>query len=106
MPLEIVPESTSKTYQEQVAMLPPSYEVPCAIEEVMKHILYYRKNSIYINLSRWGRCQDITSGSYRARIGDFGKDGLCVGDYLDSDRYYKVGVAASRKVPNLKILKH
>jgi len=49
MPLEIVPNSTSKTYQEQLAMLPTDYKVSLAIEEVTKEILYYRKNGIFLN---------------------------------------------------------
>jgi hypothetical protein len=43
MPLDNIPNSTSKTYREQVAILPPEYEVPFAVEDVTKNILYYKK---------------------------------------------------------------
>jgi len=102
MPLAIVSGSESKTYEEQVAMLPQSdYEVPTACEEVTKDILYYRKNGICLNPSRWGRTQAVTSNGYRVGIGGFGdgfgESGLGVGRYWDGFRDYYVGLAASRK---------
>ena len=97
MPLEIVPNSTDKTYKEQVAMLPADYKVPMAIEEVTKDILYYRKNGIYLNPSRWGRCQDVTSGGGRVGVGGFGAGGLGVRGYWDGIRSDSIGLAASRK---------
>lgn len=97
MPLEIVPSSTNKTYQEQVAMLTQDYEVPNAIEEVTKSILYYRKNGIRLNQSRWSRCQDVTSVGYRVNVGHFGESGLHVNSHWDGHRHSYIGVAASRK---------
>ena len=49
MPQEIVQGSPGKSFEKQVAMLPPDYEAPFAVEETVKHILYYRKNGIYLN---------------------------------------------------------
>jgi len=97
MPLEIVPNSTDKTYQEQTAMSPKEYEVPLAIEEVTKLILYYRKNGIYLNSANWGRCQDVPSDGYRVHVGRFGRDGLGVGSDWDGYRLCSIGLAASRK---------
>jgi hypothetical protein len=97
MPLEIIPKSTDKTYQEQVAMLPAEYEVPLAIEEITKLILYYKRNGIYLNQMRWGRCRDVTSGGGRVNVGLFDLDGLSVGDWWDGHRDYNLGLAASRK---------
>lgn len=97
MPLEIVPNSTDKSYQEQTAMLPKEYEVPLAIEEVTKLILYYRKNGIYLNPTNWGRCHDVTSGGRRVPVGYFDSDGLHVGYWWAAYRTYPFGLAASRK---------
>ncbi len=97
MPLEIVPKSEDKTYDDQKAMLPQDYEVPTAIAEVTKDILYYRKNGIYLNPSRYGRCQAVTSGGYRVSVGRFDGSGLLVSDDWDDDRLSRIGVAASRK---------
>lgn len=97
MPLEILPNSTNKTYQEQLVMLPADYEMPLAIEEVTKVILYYRKNGIYLNSGKYGRCQDVTSGGGHVGVGDFGSDGLFVNYDWDDVRVYYIGIAASRK---------
>jgi hypothetical protein len=99
MPLEIIPDSTEKTYQEQVAMLSTEYEVPLAIEEITKLILYYRKNGIYLNPTNYGRCQDVSSGGFRVRVGLFDSVGLDVDYWWGDDRNYFVGLAASRKFP-------
>lgn len=102
MPLQIVPDSESKTYQDQVAMLPAEYEVPFAIEEVTKDLLYHRKNGNFLNPSRYGRCQDVSSSGSRVRVGGFGSGGLGVGGWAVDDRSDGVGLAASRKFPNLE----
>ncbi len=96
MLIEIVPNSTDKTYQEQVAMLTADYEVPLAIEEVTKDLLYYRKNGIYLNPQRYGRCQDVSSDGCRVHVGYFDSGGLDVSFCWD-DLRYRIGVAASRK---------
>lgn len=102
MPLQIVPDSESKTYQDQVAMLPAEYEVPFAIEEVTKDLLYHRKNGTFLNPSRYGRCQDVSSSGYRVYVGLFGSYGLDVYYWTDGHRNGYVGLAASRKLPILE----
>ncbi|MBI4992073.1 MAG: hypothetical protein HZB99_02540 [Candidatus Harrisonbacteria bacterium] len=97
MPLEIVPNSESKTYQDQVAMLPQGYEVPTAVEEVLKDILYYRKNGIYLNPTRYARTTDVTSDGYRVVVGFFDGDGLFVFRGWDDGRGGSLGLGASRK---------
>ncbi len=98
MLLEIVPNSTNKTFQEQTAMLPADYEVPLAIEEVTKLILYRRKNSVFLNRLEHGRCQDTIFGCYPVSVGGFSSRGFHITRYWDSGFYYGVGLAASRKL--------
>lgn len=53
-----------RSYREQrIAMLPREYEVPRAIEEVTKAILYHRKSSEQLHLGVSGMCRDATIGS-------------------------------------------
>lgn len=99
MPLEILPNSTNKTYQEQVAMLSAEYEMPLAIEETTKDILYYCKNGIYLNPTSYGRCQDVASDGYRVYVGDFDSKGLIIDLWSDGSRSGGIGLAASRKFP-------
>lgn len=97
MPLEIIPNSTDKTFEQQKAMLPADYGVPLAIEEVTKHTLYYKKNGIYLNQTKYGRCQDISSDGSRVYVGCSASDGLDVYDWVDfADDV--VGLASVRKV--------
>ena len=102
MLLEIVPNSTNKTFQEQTAMLPADYEVPLAIEEVTKLILYRRKNSVFLNRLEHGRCQDTIFGCYPVSVGGFSSRGFHITRYWDSGFYYGVGLAASRKLWTLR----
>lgn len=102
MPLEIVPKSEYKTYPDQVAMLPTEYEVPFAVEEVTKDLLYHRKNGTFVNGSRYARCQDVSSSGSRVDVGGFGSQGLGVSGWTGGHRDDDVGLAASRKLPSLK----
>ncbi len=103
---EIVPGSTGKTPEEQVAMLAaeyPQYEVPTTIAEVTKDILFYRRTGKRSNPSRWAACSERTVKTSRVGAGDvscvgnFDGDGLYV-SYWHGFRYGFVGVGASLKV--------
>ena len=98
MLLEVIPNSSNKTYPEQITMLPIGYEAPQAIEEVTKSILYYQKNGIFLNPIMYGRCRDITSDGLCVSVGHFNWEGLgisnCQGGYRDPI----IGIAASRKI--------
>jgi hypothetical protein len=97
--LEIVPESESKTTQEQQAMLPAEYELPLAIEETFKSFHCFRKTGNYLNPKRYARCQDLSSGGYRVYVGSFNSDGFIVFNFSDDDSGGILGAGASRKVP-------
>ncbi|MDD5032693.1 MAG: hypothetical protein PHC85_01035 [Candidatus Pacebacteria bacterium] len=103
---DIVPDSTSKKPEEQVAMLPEGYEVPTTIAETTKDILVFRKTGNRPNSSRWAACTErivktdkVAAGSVGgvSCVGGFGEDGLRVGGW-DGDRGYGVGVGASRRL--------
>ena len=98
----IIPDSTSKTPEEQVAMLPPEYEVPSTIAEVTKDILVFRKTDVRPNPSHWAACTERTvktdkvSAGCVSCVGYFGEGGLDVNDW-DGRRNGYVGLGASRK---------
>ena len=99
---KIVPGSTYKTPEEQVAMLPAEYEVPTTIAEVTKNILVFRKTGKRCNGSVWAACTERTvkTGKVSAGgvscVGCFGEFGLYVGYWL-GNRDDDVGLGASRK---------
>lgn len=97
MPLEIIPGSMNKKFEEQVVMFPLEYQVPLAIEEVSKHILYYRKNGICLNSKAWGWCQDLVSGDNRVMVGLFDTNGLGLSAFWSADCNPDLGVAVSRE---------
>jgi hypothetical protein len=100
---EIVPGSTSSTPEEQVAMLPPEYEVPSTIAEVTKDILVFRRTGKRCNGSRWAACSERTVKTAQVDAGDVSCVGHFGGDGLDVDRWIGgrldlIGVGASRKI--------
>jgi hypothetical protein len=107
---ETMPDSGDKTYEKQMTMLPPEYEIPSACEYVTHHILYYRKNGIYLNLypgprklASLGRCRDIVywnADSSHVLVGAFGHNGLMISADWHCSHYYSYGLAASRKLPS------
>ncbi|QQG45422.1 MAG: hypothetical protein HYW89_00595 [Candidatus Sungiibacteriota bacterium] len=93
----IVQKSEDKTYDEQVRMLTADYEVPSAMTEATKDLLVFRKTGNFVNLSRYARCECVTSGGRRVYVGYFDECGLNVYYYWDDRRHYYIGLAASRK---------
>ena len=99
---DIVPNSTSKTPEEQVAMLPVGYEMPTTIMEVTKDILVFRKTGERPNRSRWAACTERTVKTDKAYtgcvscVGVFDESGLGV-SFWDGFHGYSVGLGASRK---------
>ncbi|MEK7493647.1 MAG: hypothetical protein AAB630_00670 [Patescibacteria group bacterium] len=99
---DIVPGSTGKTPEEQVAILPPEYEVPTTIVETSKDILVFKKTGERPNRSRWAACTERTvktdkgSAGHVSCVGIFGELGLLVHYWLGY-RHGSVGLGASRK---------
>ncbi len=97
MPLEIAPGSTGKGFEEQAAALPPEYEIPRAVEEILKVALYFMKNDIRLNPRRWGRCREALPDGSRVSVGRFGPRGLFINHYWGNGS--GLGLAASRRCP-------
>jgi hypothetical protein len=99
---DIVPGSMDKTPEEQVAMLPPEYEVPTTIMEVTKDILVFRKTNERPNGLQWAACTERTvktTSAYSGAVscvGFFNGGGLRVGLWV-GHRNGCFGVGASRK---------
>lgn len=92
-----VPNSTSRTWQEQQALLAKNEETPTArvmIYTVIGHFLATGERlfeHIYV------RCSDVDSIGSRVYVGYFGSVGLGVFDYWGVRRYVYVGVSSARK---------
>jgi len=97
MPLHMVRGSERKSYSEQLTMLPMEYEVPTAIEELTKLLLYLRKSGQYVNVDKMARCKDTTYDGIRVQVGNFCTHGVTIMYYPDDLRYDYDGIAASRK---------
>lgn len=91
-----VPNSRSKTYQAQLALLKPNESNSIFCEVVYGMNIHFAETGERLHKTYYVRCQDVTSSGRRVYVGDFDQSGLCV--YSDSDDYYKddVGLAASR----------
>lgn len=111
---EIVPGTLGKTYAEQVKMLPPEYEVPLAVEEVAKNILYYKKTLRWkkeingkscclgfgrrLNRAVFACCSDLAMGERRTAVGKFAslRDGIHIAPVNVDVPSPIIGIAASR----------
>ncbi|MBI2952236.1 hypothetical protein HYY27_09080 [bacterium] len=94
---EIVPGSAGKAFEDQMAALPPGYEVPSAVEEALKATLHFVKNGVCLNARKWGRCRDTLPDGSRVSVGRFGPRGLFINHYWGDGS--GLGLAASRKHP-------
>ncbi len=100
---EIVPGSTGRTPEDQVAMLPPEYEVPTTIAEVTKDILVYRRTGKRSNSNVWAACSERTEettqvhAGYVSCVGNFNENGLSV-SFWNGFPNGNGGVGASRKI--------
>ena len=94
----IVPDSENKTWDRQLAMLPPEYHVPTGVEEVCKDLFCYQTAKAYLNRERYARVADTTSDGDRVDVGYGNPDGFNVG-YWDGGPNPRIGIAASRKLP-------
>jgi hypothetical protein len=103
MLVNIIPNSEHKTYTEQLRdCLPSEYEVPTAIAEVTKDVLYHRKRGQYPNSTRWGRTKDMISCGCRVYVGSC-NESVDVDYWREDHCYDDIGLAASRKSPSTSL---
>jgi hypothetical protein len=91
-------KSLGKTFAEQVACLPPGYEISSArvvLTAMVLHRLAKRQKS---PPDYYFRTIDWTSDGHRVSVGYFGRDLLLVQNQYDDARSGYVGLAFSRKL--------
>jgi hypothetical protein len=98
MPLAAVPGTTGKRYRDQVALLPSGYEVPRAVTEVMKVVLFYKKNGVYLDHAVSARCRDARFDGRPVHVG-VGEGGISIGGWWENKPpRFDIGLAAERKL--------
>lgn len=93
---DIQPNSTSKTYQEQLALLSKQEENPKAVEMVYAMTLFWLARKEKLFTERWARCADLGSDGSRVFV-NFCDGRLSVNSYWGDNRNGSLGVASSRK---------
>lgn len=92
-----VPNSTSKNWNEQQALLAKNEEAPTARVMVYTIIGHFLATGERLFEKVYVQCSDVGSLGYRVDVGYFVSAGLRVGSGWDGDRYDNVGVSSARK---------
>ena len=98
---DIVSESTSKTWQEQQALLAEKEGVPSAQVMIYTIIGHYKSSGERLFEKVYARCQCFSSDGYRVSVGRFGSAGLCVVNCWGVSRRDSFGLASSLKIQSL-----
>ena len=91
-----VGNSTSKSWQEQQALLGNNEETPTARVMVYTIIGHYLATGERLFERIYVRCSDVGSYGDRVGVGGFDANGLSVYNYWDDSRYGYLGVASAR----------
>ncbi|HET9285310.1 MAG TPA: hypothetical protein VFR24_25435 [Candidatus Angelobacter sp.] len=92
-----VPNSTSKTWPEQQALLSQDEETPTARVMVYTVIGHYLATGERLFESIYVRCSDVDSDGLRVFVGNFDAGGLRVLSNWDGLRFGFLGVSSARK---------
>ena len=92
-----VEHSTSKTWDEQQALLSNEDETPKARVMVYAIIGHFLATGERLFEKIYLRCSDVDSDGNRVDVGRFDSDGLNVNFYWDDDRYGNVALSSARK---------
>lgn len=95
---DIVPDSTGKTYIEQVHMLSKDEEVPRACEMVYMIVLTYLTTGVRLFPGYYARCRDIVKRDKYVCAGSYADKGVAIQEF--GTAVYCVGIGASRKIPS------
>ena len=94
---EEAPSSTSKTWQQQQALLTSDETTPRACEVLFMVTLYFLATGKRLLQKMYVRCSDRASDGYRVYVGYFDSKGLVI-HYNSGDNYNdNLGLAAARK---------
>ena len=99
---DVLPNSRSKTYAEQQALIKGPYAVPGALEIATGILMHHAQTGerLYSDSpDTYTRCQEKLSNGYRVVVGSFGSSGLHVGSfrYVDDGRIDYGGLGGVRK---------
>ena len=94
---DVVSNSTSKNWSEQVSLLAKDEEVPSTRVMVYAIIGHYLVTGERLFENVWVRCSDLDSSGDRVFVGYFNRDGLLVNFHWDAYRSSVIGLASSRK---------
>ena len=92
-----VPDSFSKTWDEQVKLVSELEYVPNDAEVEWGITTYKAVNNVYLLKVVYVRTSSLYSDGYRVCVGYFDADGLCVYASWDDSRRDIIGVASARK---------
>lgn len=94
---DIVPESTSKNWDEQHALISEIETVPNAPEFVWAITTYKAVRGIYLFGGIYARTSSLYSDGHHVSVGDFDDEGLGVSAYWGSFRDSDLGLSVARK---------
>lgn len=94
---DIVPNSMSKTWQEQQSLLGKDDETPTARVLIYTVILTFLVTGVKLLPNIYARVSDLGSGGFRVDVGGFDGSGLGVGSDWDDVRHDVTGVSSARK---------
>jgi hypothetical protein len=92
-----IANSTSKTWNEQQALLSKDEETPTARIVVYTMIGHFLATGERLFENIYVRCVDLDSGGRHVSVGHFDEDGLGVDSYWGGNRHDIIGVASARK---------
>jgi hypothetical protein len=94
---EPIANSTSKTWNDQQALLSKDEETPTARIVVYTMVGHFLATGERLFEKIYVRCVDLDSVGFRVLVGSFDAEGLYVYDWMDDDRGDSIGVSAARK---------
>ena len=92
-----VDNSTSKSWDEQQALLGKDDETPRAVVMVYTIIGHFKSTGERLFEKIWVRCSDLGSVGSRVNVGSFGAEGLSVDNDWDGSRNDDLGLSSARK---------
>ena len=94
---EAMPNSLSKTWDEQQDLLTEVEHVPNAPEVSYAVTAYFKVRGIYLLNGKYVRTSSVDAGGSHVGVGEFDESGLSVDDTWIDDRRGCVGVSSARK---------